>query len=66
MFFSCKAILFNGLFTLAFFVTLWISEIVSANKRNPSGLQVQRIFLEDATLQIFIRSNKTDQLGKGT
>lgn len=61
-----EAILFNPVFTLAFFTALRISEIISINKKNPTGLLHRHLVLAEQKLKLFIHSSKTDQLGKGT
>ncbi|KAM9324065.1 cis-aconitate decarboxylase-like [Gastrophryne carolinensis] len=57
--------LFQAAFSVAFFGALRVGELVSRNKREPGGLQVDDVFFAEEGVWIRIRVSKTDQEDRG-
>ena len=57
--------LFSGIFTLAFFAFLRVSEIVKTNTSPRKGLKLHDLSLGASSLELRVRFSKTDQTGCG-
>lgn len=60
-----ESALFRAAFALAFFGALRVSELVSPSKRAKGGLQCEDLEFSTASVRIWIKRSKTDQMGKG-
>ncbi|XP_069823144.1 uncharacterized protein [Dendropsophus ebraccatus] len=61
-----EVVLFQALFSLAFFGAFRLGELVSFSKISPSGLLLSDVSISSGILSVLIRFSKTDQLGRGS